>query len=190
LGLALFFSSMQCAFATDQFCKNHYILDLPPGACSSSGLALDFAAPGALDYTFGDGGAALFKSGVQPSTIAFQPDGRIIMAGGWPAAMNWGHGNQFALARLTSSGAIDTTFGDQGNVLTSFGSNGGYATSLAIQPDGKIVAGGVSWTHVDQDYNKSSAVFTLVRYDADGGLDQTFGSGGKVTTPIGATTRL
>ena len=52
--------------------------------------------------------------------------------------------------------------------------------SVAIQTDGKIVAAGYS-------YNGSgNADFALVRYNTDGTLDTSFGSGGKVTTPIGS----
>src|SRR4051812_26571589 len=63
-------------------------------------------------------------------------------------------------------GDLDPTFGSGGTLTTDLG---GYewAGAVLVQPDGKIVAGGISGDR-----------FALARYDADGGLDATFGSGG------------
>src|SRR5207244_11077270 len=59
-----------------------------------------------------------------------------------------------------------------GKVITSFG---GQAFGLAIQTDGNIVVAGFSVTSGSQD-------FALARYNPDGTLDKSFGTGGKVTT--------
>lgn len=71
------------------------------------------------------------------------------------------------------------TYGPPGTVTTDFGpgTNAGAATVL-IQPDGKIIAAG-SANVVSPDYPQE---FALVRYNTDGSLDTTFGSGGLVTT--------
>src|SRR5262245_49687801 len=74
--------------------------------------------------------------------------------------------------RLLSAGALDPTFGSGGKVTTDFGGVLDQAASVVIQPDGKVVAAGVGG-FVD---------FALARYNANGTLDPTFGSGGKVTT--------
>jgi uncharacterized delta-60 repeat protein len=78
---------------------------------------------------------------------------------------------QLGVVRLLANGRIDTTFGTNGTVLTNFALNSG--PSLALQPDGKIVAAcGLS------DLRR----FGIARYLPDGSLDPTFGEGGKVRT--------
>lgn len=74
-------------------------------------------------------------------------------------------------------GNLDLSFGNGGKVITPFdNSTSDFAYAAAIQPDGKIVsAGGIS-------------DFLLARHNPDGSLDKTFGTGGKVVTPIGSFT--
>jgi uncharacterized delta-60 repeat protein len=73
-------------------------------------------------------------------------------------------------------GDLDPTFDSDGKVMTSIGAMD-YGNDVAIQPDGKIVVTGVSGEYVN-------GVFTgdvsLARYNADGSLDSSFGTGGKV----------
>jgi len=66
--------------------------------------------------------------------------------------------------------------GHHGKVTTDFTSGGDDAGGIAIQTDGKIVAAGTA------DDGTSDSMIAVVRYEADGTLDSTFGSGGKVTT--------
>src|SRR5262249_31991835 len=75
-----------------------------------------------------------------------------------------------------AAGDLDTSFGVGGKVTTDFFSDIDVADALAIQVDGKIVAAGVAVK------NSSDADFALARYNADGSLDATFSSAGKVTT--------
>jgi uncharacterized delta-60 repeat protein len=96
--------------------------------------------------------------------VLVQPDGRIIAAGNY-------YDRGFALARYLSNGTLDPTFGSVGRVGTDFG-NYSYATSAALQPDGKIVVAGT--------YNERS--FALARYRKNGNLDSSFGINGKVFT--------
>lgn len=96
--------------------------------------------------------------------IALQADGKIIAVGY--------SNNDFALARYNADGSLDTIFNGTGTVKTDIGTFNDVAYSVAIQDDGKIVAAGYSWG--------SAAVgndFALVRYNPDGSLDTTFGSG-------------
>lgn len=76
-----------------------------------------------------------------------------------------------AAAHLAHPGDLDPTFGSGGLVTTAIGASS-EAKAVAVQPDGKIVAGG---------YGGGGAA--LARYRSDGALDGTFGSGGTVTTP-------
>ena len=73
---------------------------------------------------------------------------------------------------------LDNTFGMNGtvrNYVLGGDSSGDQATSVAIQPDGKIVVAGLSAAQSDLYYN-----YALVRYDTDGTLDKSFGTGGMV----------
>jgi hypothetical protein len=64
-------------------------------------------------------------------------------------------------------------------VTTSIGSGDDEAYALGLQKNGKLIAAGASWNGVDDD-------FALVRYETNGSLNPSFGSGGKVTTSLGA----
>jgi uncharacterized delta-60 repeat protein/CSLREA domain-containing protein len=135
------------------------------------------ADPGDLDTTFGTGGMVTtdFAGGSDIGrALAIQPDGKIVVAG---HAQAGGEGD-FALTRYNVDGSPDTTFDGDGKVLTDFGS-GDEGRAVAIQPDGKIVVAGSA--RLDTT-NRGLAV---ARYDSNGNLDNTFGSGGKVTTDFG-----
>ena len=76
-----------------------------------------------------------------------------------------------------ADGNLDSTFGTGGKVTTDFHTSFDNAKAVAIQPDGKIVVAG-------SVFGSSSAPgvsdFAVARYNSDGSLDATFGSGGKV----------
>src|SRR5262249_22506156 len=75
---------------------------------------------------------------------------------------------KMAIARYTTAGALDTSFGTGGRVIaTASGFPGDYANAVAIQSDGKIVVAGYSNGHIG-----------VIRLNTDGALDGTFGSGG------------
>ena len=76
---------------------------------------------------------------------------------------------------FAASGDLDQTFGTGGKVTTAIGSNVDISTASALQPDGKIIL--VGYTQIG--FNN---VFSMVRYNTNGSLDTTFGTGGKVTT--------
>ncbi|MFL6273632.1 MAG: hypothetical protein ACJ74G_00360 [Blastocatellia bacterium] len=131
---------------------------------------------GTLDFSFGTGGKVttdFFGKSDVANDIAIQPDGKIVAAGG---ALNDTTGSDFALARYNSDGSLDTGFGSGGKVTTNFFRAGDTATAIAIQPDGKIVVAGSALN------DTTGSDFALARYNNDGSLDTSFGSGGKVTT--------
>ena len=83
----------------------------------------------------------------------------------------------FALARYNADGSLDTSFDSDGKLTTNvYGNDVAYA--ISIQSDGKIVVAGSSG-------NALSRSFSLARYNADGSLDSTFDSDGKLTTSFG-----
>src|SRR5437868_14905206 len=79
-----------------------------------------------------------------------------------------------ALSAYAAPGDLDPTFGSGGKVGTAIGSGHDDANAMVLQPDGKIVAGG--WTVSGANY-----LFGLARYNSNGTLDTSFGSGGIVT---------
>jgi len=101
---------------------------------------------------------------------AIQPDGKIVLAGYATNA-----DTDFALARYTSSGALDTTFNPggakPGTVTTDFGAGNDVAQTIVIQRDGKIVVAGSAG-----DITGSN--FAVARYNSDGTLDTTFNQSG------------
>jgi len=149
-------------------------------AVGGAGGANDFAlarynTDGSLDTSFGTGGKVTtdFSGGSGASAVALQPDGRLVVAGDADIP---GVGLNFALARYNPDGSLDLGFGNGGKVTTDFGTGFNVAYSLALQPDGKILAGGQA------DIPGVGANFALARYNPDGSLDLGFGNGGKVTT--------
>ncbi len=149
---------------------------------SGNGVADDFTlvryeADGTLDASFGSGGivtTAIGSSMDRAAGVALQSDGKIVVVG----AANTGSDLDFAVARYDSDGNLDPSFGSGGTVTTAMGSYGDGASAVAIQPDGMIVVAGWSWTGSADD-------LAIARYDVDGNLDPTFGSGGTVTTSFG-----
>ena len=71
-------------------------------------------------------------------------------------------------------GTLDLTFGVDGKVSTEFGDYKSAVKAIALQQDGKIVA--VGSTFNNSTYHR----YALARYNADGSLDQTFGTEGKI----------
>ena len=125
-------------------------------------------AAGGLDPSFGGDGKVL--TNLTPGFdhaggVAIQADGKIVAAGIADA--------QFGLVRYRATGTRDSTFGGgDGWVATDFGDGPDWATDVAIQADGKIVAAGTA----------GFQRFAVARYEADGTLDSTFGGDGRVIT--------
>jgi uncharacterized delta-60 repeat protein len=136
---------------------------------------------GTPDMTFGTAGKVTTDFLGQFDRIVnilIQPDGKIIAGGtagkpGGPAA-----GSYFALARYNLDGTLDSTFGQSGKLTLSFGNIDDALYCVALQPDGKIVEGGNAIL-------PGESVMALARFNPDGGLDTSFGDGGKVMTRDG-----
>jgi uncharacterized delta-60 repeat protein len=134
------------------------------------------ALPGTLDGAFGVGGQVRTDFGGTYDwayATALRPDGKILTAGVSNARGTY----DFALARYTAAGALDPSFGEGGLVTTDFGGSYDWAYAMALQPDGRIVVGGVSDRSGSRD-------FALARYNSDGSLDPSFGEGGRLVTPV------
>jgi uncharacterized delta-60 repeat protein len=139
-------------------------LGLALGLGSASAAAAGTAV--SLDPTFGHGGVVLTNLSGGAGDAALQANGDIVVAGG------------FGLARYLPNGTLDTSFGVRGlaQLPAAFGL-GAFGPALAVQPDGKYVWAGAAATTED-----SNAAFEAVRFNANGTVDQTFGTGGVATT--------
>ena len=133
---------------------------------------------GNLNSSFGVGGkiTTSFSSDSQANSIISQADGKLVVAG----FVDSGGPYDFTLLRYNDDGSPDTSFGTGGKVTTDFASANDVAYSVTVQADGKIVAAGYA-------SNVSGVIeqFAIVRYNVDGSLDASFGTGGKVTTDMG-----
>src|SRR5262245_54609906 len=136
---------------------------------------------GDLDHSFGVGGrmtADFFAGSDSAGAVALQPDGKIVAVG---MTTSGGGKDNFAVARTGPNGNLDLGFSNDGLVVTNFAQGDDAASDVAIQDDGKIVV--VGWAE-----NPTSDVdFALARYNADGTLDLSFGTNGRVMTDFGGS---
>lgn len=134
-----------------------------------------FHPGGSLDTGFGasDGdnvdGMAIWASGSNDEhgrAIALQPDGKIVVAGSTAGFSD----PDVLLVRFNPNGTPDTGFGTGGGATTWDGGNGDLAQAVAVRPDGRILIGG--WRN-----NGSNNDLALLRFNASGSLDTSFGNG-------------
>ena len=158
---------------------------LAVGSANKLGTGSDFALAlyrnnGGLDFSFGSSGKVttdFFNDNDFAEAVAIQPDGKIVVAG---AAFSSATDFDFALARYNSNGSLDTSFGSGGKITIDFGGTQDQALGIALQPNGKIILVGSRL-----DISTSNRDWALARYNSNGSLDTSFGSGGKVTTDFG-----
>ncbi|HRI22750.1 MAG TPA: T9SS type A sorting domain-containing protein, partial [Panacibacter sp.] len=134
---------------------------------------------GSLDESFSEDGIVLsvFATGIEPPSIAWQPDGKILIAADNPFA------DRFTIARYLSDGNLDPAFGTAGITIFNFPDiTGSDLYDIALQQDGKIVAVGDTYQLTDGDPD-----MTVARFDTNGVIDNTFGNGkGFVVTEFGS----
>lgn len=133
-----------------------------------------YNSDGSLDNTFDGDGKQTTDFGFSDdfaNSVALQRDGKIVAAGR--------NGNytmyKIAIARYNTNGKIDTAFSSDGMVETNFGFSDASANSVAIENDGKIVAGGSADNH-----------FAIARFNANGSPDNSFSNDGIQITEASA----
>lgn len=136
---------------------------------------------GSLDPTFaGDGIASGVAWAIFPLTLALQSNGKIVVGGDFDIFRT-------GLARFTPNGRLDPTFGGDGIQVNRFGGGEQNFTSIAIQPNGRIVGAGHVGPH---EFGDAVVPRMFVgRFLPDGSLDLSWGNDGKVFTtfPGGAS---
>ena len=133
---------------------------------SNGTIDTSFNGSGVATTTFGTGSGTAIAS----STV-IQPDGKIIAGG-----TNSSSGKDvFTLVRYNPNGSLDSSFDGDGVLTTVMQASGGgdELNALALQPDGKIVAAGISTNSTNRDIG-------VARYNTDGSLDTSFNSSGKL----------
>lgn len=155
------------------------LLVQPDGRIVAAGYAGgDFAVAryhpdGTPDIGFGGDGSVIFPVGEGAafvSSLAVQSDGKVLATGsayidGW---------YDFALARLNQDGSLDQSFGANG-IVTATMDDEDDARAVAVQEDGKLLVAGSTHHFPDNDGRD----FALLRFNADGTPDATFGAGGQ-----------
>ena len=121
---------------------------------------------GSLDSSFSNKGIFIEEE-AQACAVKILSNEKLLVGGN----MDWGNHN-FQLRRFNANGSVDATFNFDAPT-------NGTATDMLVQRDGKIIL-------VGSDYNWTTNAldFILFRCHADGGLDNTFGTNGKVVTPL------
>ncbi len=137
-------------------------------------LVARYNADGNIDQSFGINGwvATVFSGQVDGFySVAEQEDGKIVAAGRLGAKVDAG------VVRYLPNGTIDSSFGNNGITLTDLGESENV-TGMAVQSDGKILLTGL----VFKEY--SSNKYFLIRYNADGSLDEGFGDKGIIVNKL------
>lgn len=171
--------------------NSHAIVIAPDGAITIGGYIVNnesspasacfvarFSSSGVADSSFGNNGVTLAALGSGHSnychSMVLQPDGKVVLAG----SMVRNRVGDFVMLRMTTSGALDSTFDNDGVVGTSFPGRApasSEANAVLLQPDGKIVLGGYT-----------DGKFALARYTSSGALDPSFGTSGLMSFAFGS----
>jgi uncharacterized delta-60 repeat protein len=147
---------------------------------------MDFAlvrynANGSLDNSFGTGGVVLTDfagSSDQAKSMVVLPGGGILV-GGWATVSGL---PRFAVAKYTSAGILDSSFGASANGKISTSFSAGYARgeSVAVLSDGSILLAGTAYTSATDNSD-----FAVVKYSESGVMDGGFGASGWARVDFG-----
>jgi uncharacterized delta-60 repeat protein len=156
------------------------------GACGDYPVAIrqDISAGPAIqpDTTFNGTGASQVSTTTGEFTAAaIDASNRLVAVGTrtYPSGPD-----DYLLVRYLANGLMDPSFHDSANlagrVSAQIGEYDDQARAVAIQPDGKILVAG--WS---DSLSSSAARASLARFNSDGSLDSTFGSGGRLVLHLG-----
>jgi uncharacterized delta-60 repeat protein len=149
-----------------------------------------YLADGTLDTTFGSNGSVgnvvgPTNFGAEILDLAVQADGRIVAAGTARGSSFSTLAYDFAAARLNADGSRDPTFNGGNALQVDWVAAPDRAARVLLQSDGKIVLAGQATTVYVPATGSQDSAMALVRLNADGSIDSTFGSGGRAVTDFG-----
>ncbi|GEM82054.1 delta-60 repeat domain-containing protein [Meiothermus hypogaeus] len=138
---------------------------------------------GELDTSFGNGGIVTTpvtsaNAKIWITSLIVQPDRKIVVAGYIEKVVSPSYVDDIILLRYNPDGTLDTTFGNEGTVVTSLSDYSDRAHALVLQPDGKLVVAGST-------ANSNYYEIALVRYNEYGKLDTSFDGDGIVVASPG-----
>jgi uncharacterized delta-60 repeat protein len=144
---------------------------------STLGAITRLTPAGTLDGSFGSGGVTTLSGESFLYSVLVQPDGKLVAAG-WSVVSGT---TMLLVARFTTNGQLDPTFGTGGSCLTQTGPTGGGTTgslgyALALQSDGKLVMG--AYAAIGGTAASPTLGAIALRFTSAGSLDSTFGTGG------------
>ena len=147
-------------------------------------LIIRYNTDGSLDDTFDSDGIAtvnfeqMMFSNDEAHGVAIDGDGKIVVGG---FANDQFAFRDFAVARLTATGQLDTTFDTDGRATAAISNQSDVGNDIAIDGDGKIIIAGVTG-------NNTTFVseIGIVRFLSTGALDTSFDTDGKVAIPVGS----
>jgi len=139
-------------------------------------LVAQYSADGIVDTNFGTNGyvTTAFSTLAIPTTGILQQDGSTVVAGHTFAPSDSGNRYQIALARYTTAGVLDNTFGTAGTTLTDLGGSLG-AVGVVRQSNGNFILAVANTEGLTED-------FMTFRYTPDGNYDTTWGNNGVLRT--------
>ncbi|MBV6441110.1 MAG: T9SS C-terminal target domain-containing protein [Haliscomenobacteraceae bacterium CHB4] len=148
--------------------------DILVGGAAYGGLSVGigftrFQPDGSLELTWGEKGCAVFLDQNGFGDMEILPDGKVLVTGEYAYGVN--------LRRFLADGTADVAFGDNGRIEHNDGKFT-HIADMAIQTDGKIVLGGYVETNFD------NFDFLFVRLLADGSLDPSFGTNGRIVADV------
>lgn len=158
----------------------------PEGGAHAEIALAQYNADGSPDDSFGSGGKVteVFEKGNDElKVVLVQPDDKLIAVG--TSAHRQSNNTlkkDIVLSKYNADGSPDTTFGNSGKVYAAFGEHYNIVVAAVLQPDGKILVSN-SYGFVGQ----TGYLYEVLRYDANGSLDATFGTGGKISTDFAVT---
>ncbi len=173
----MFFISLKSYSFSHSFWFFHFSCQLNPYSIWFA--VFRYNANGSPDTSFGLNGGVATDVSLHSAAfaIALQSDGKIVAAG---AAASDFLNLFFGLARYNPDGSLDPTVGFFGRINTSFTTRNDFATGLAIQGDGRILAAGLAGLPFEGD--SGFADFAVARYKPNCKLDASFGVDGRVVT--------
>lgn len=154
-------------------------LFVPP---AGNGGSPNVAGGGAVDTDFGVNGVLMLNGLLQSDAAEFfglgvQPNGQIVIAG---TTYNDGLDGVVLVARIGLTGVLDPTFGDNGIRVLDVGPGGGFAWDMKVLADGSLLVSGQGF-FVSGDFSSY-----LIKLDADGDIDTSFGDQGRVSENLAA----
>jgi len=154
------------------------------GGCSNGAVylycAIRFLTGGGVDSGFGQSGKFIAVASGGAQAVAMQPDGKLLLGGQCSHQVGQFTKGDFCVLRISGGGALDASFGSNGQALTTVGNYGNSINSIVVQTDGRIVLAGRCGTLT------GAADICVQRLLPEGTLDATFNSTGVAITPIGS----